>query len=118
MIYIISISSNLDSWIIFKGLSTCSMLELFIFNNVGLSERNNYRLAPYHRLDLNLNWYRSNRKGRQSIWSFGLYNAYASPNAFMTELEMYLGPDGKLSPRLKKTVLFFCVPSVSYTFKF
>ena len=89
-----------------------------IFNNVGLSERNNYRLAPYHRLDLNLNWYRSNRKGRQSIWSFGLYNAYASPNAFMTELEMYLGPDGKLSPRLKKTVLFFCVPSVSYTFKF
>ena len=89
-------------------------------NNVGLglSARNNYRLSPYHRLDLSLNWYRPKRKGRQGIWNFGLYNAYASPNAFMTELKMYLGPDGKLSPQLKKTVLFFCVPSVSYTFKF
>ena len=89
-----------------------------VYANRGLSSRNNYKLSPYHRLDLSLNWYRPKRKGRQGIWGFGLYNAYASPNAFMTEFGVSIGPDGKRKAELEKTILFFCVPSVSYTFKF
>ena len=81
--------------------------------NPGLSARNNYQLSPYHRLDLGVNFYRYKKKGRMGIWSLSLYNAYLKPNPFMTELKA-----GGSDIVLQETILFYCMPSVSYTYKF
>lgn len=81
--------------------------------NPGLSARNNYQLSPYHRLDLGVNFYRYKKKGRMGIWNLSLYNAYLKPNPFMTELKA-----GGSDVVLQETILFYCMPSVSYTYKF
>ncbi len=47
------------------------------------------------------------------IWNLSLYNAYLKPNPFMTELKAS-GSDIVL----QETILFYCMPSVSYTYKF
>lgn len=81
------------------------------------NSRNNYRLSPYHRLDLGMNLYLPTKKGNMSILNFSLYNATMTKNPFMVECNYY--PDGDTyRVTLKKTTLFMMLPSVSYTYKF
>ena len=81
------------------------------------SSRNNYQLAPYHRLDLGVNFYRYTKKGRTGIWNLSLCNAYMQPNPFMVS-PAYFEENGKRYVKLQQTILFYMLPSVSYTFKF
>ena len=54
----------------------------YITNDVHIySEKNGYRLPPYHRLDFGINYTKPKRKGL-SKWTFGLYNAYNRQNAY------------------------------------
>ena len=83
------------------------------------SSRNNYQLAPYHRLDLGLNFYRYKKKGRMGIWNLSLCNAYCHPNPFTVETAYYDNHDtGKREIYLEESILFLFLPSVSYTYKF
>ena len=83
------------------------------------SSRNNYQLAPYHRLDLGLNFYRYKKKGRMGIWNLSLCNAYCHPNPFSVETKYYTDPvTGKREIYLEQSILFLFLPSVSYTYKF
>lgn len=85
----------------------------------GASSRNNYQLVPYHRLDLGVNFYRYKNGGRLGIWNLSIYNSYLKPNAFMTEANTYQnGDDNRRHLVLRETILFLCMPSVSYTYKF
>lgn len=83
------------------------------------SSRNNYQLAPYHRLDLGLNFYRYKKKGRMGIWNLSLCNAYCYPNPFTVEPDYYVDSvTGKREVFLSQSILFLFLPSVSYTYKF
>ncbi len=87
-----------------------------------LSERNNYRMPAYHRLDLGVNLHKQ-RERFESTWSFGLYNAYSRQNPFylyfQTDLDnMQIGMNTKESKRLYQLSLFPILPSISYKIDF
>lgn len=87
-----------------------------------ISERNNYTMPDYHRLDLACNWHLpTKRSGDPSLskggWltkaehlvSLSVYNVYCHRNPYM----MYVS-DG----RLYQISIFPIIPTVSYSFKF
>lgn len=47
------------------------------------TDRNNYRMPTYHRLDLGATYaFRTKLRNREAAWSFGLYNAYNRANPY------------------------------------
>lgn len=76
--------------------------------------RNSYRMAPYHRLDLDLSHTKKKRWG-EVVNSFSVYNAYNRRNPYF----LYLDPgfDGQESV-YKQVSLFPILPSFSKTFRF
>lgn len=83
------------------------------------SERNAYRMAPYHRLDLSLTLKGREDKKFQSSWNFSVYNVYHRYNPyfiyFSNEGNLM---DGTLKIRAKQVSLFGIIPSVTWNFKF
>lgn len=98
------------------------------------TERNGYRMAPYHRLDLS-----ATLNGRQtkevkdpttgevtqlkkkfvSGWTFGVYNAYNRRNPYY----IYFDPSGNPAAGdfqivAKQVSLFSILPSITWNFKF
>ncbi|MBL7985660.1 MAG: TonB-dependent receptor [Flavobacteriales bacterium] len=98
------------------------------------TERNGYRMAPYHRLDLAatlLNKETKKVKDPQtgvvtevprkyrSSWTFGVYNAYNRANPYF----IYFAQDGELAAGdfkivAKQVSLFSILPSITWNFKF
>lgn len=84
-------------------------------------ERNNYRIAATHRLNLSFNFNRFHKRGARSIWNVSFYNVYNAKNpAFVLHgdyvSEYREGRDrGDLVTQV--TILPF-IPSFSYTYKF
>ena len=79
----------------------------------GFSERNEYRLPSYHRLDVAYtvgNGYKKGRKVRTS-WTFSIYNLYFRKNA--ASLFYRRNSDGLLEP-YKFTVLGSAFPSITF----
>lgn len=76
------------------------------------SERNQYRIPDYHRLDLSLTIDRGFAKFRKikSEWNFSIYNVYARKNAY----SIYFSD----TSRAYKLAILGFVPSVSYNFIF
>lgn len=87
-----------------------------------IKERNNVKLADYHRLDLGLNIYRPKKNGRMGIWNISIYNVYNRLNPFM--INKTTVPDkSSNTPEKEKTVfqqigILPIIPSISYTYKF
>lgn len=79
------------------------------------SERNAYRLKPYHRLDIGLSHEKTLRWGKQNI-QISLYNAYNRLNTFYLGLERNIAADG--SSRFSDNALFPIIPSISYGITF
>ena len=87
-----------------------------------ISERNNFVMPDYHRLDLALNWHLPSRKSgdpskskggwlkdAEHLVSLSVYNVYCHRNPYL----MFI--DGN---ELKQISLFPILPTVSYGFKF
>ena len=76
-----------------------------------VSERNNYKMPDYHRLDIGSTWYLKDKKHANfgHVLNLSVYNAYCNFNPFLVY------PMGE---RLYKLSLFPIIPSLSYTFKF
>ncbi len=76
-----------------------------------ISERNNYTMPDYHRLDLGVNFHKPHKKWKNAehIVNISVYNAYNNMNPFL------LWPD---RDGLIKITLFPILPSLSYTFSF
>ena len=77
------------------------------------SERNDYRLSDYHRLDLSLTIKdkpRNNKRFR-SEWVFSIFNVYSRKNTYSVSFNRY-GTASKLA------VLGSIFPSVNYNFRF
>jgi TonB-dependent Receptor Plug Domain/CarboxypepD_reg-like domain/TonB dependent receptor len=90
--------------------------------NTNVTERNNYRLAPYHRFDIGIDFTKQ-KKRHQRTWSWGAYNAYSRANPFFLYLSNEYNYDpttgqGTRKTVLKQTALFPIIPYVSYAFKF
>ena len=83
-----------------------------------IGNRNNYRLADYHRLDASVQFKKIKRKG-SSTFEFGLFNAYNRQNPYSIDFEdemiLVNGSFIKTAKvKVKQYSLFPIVPSVSY----
>ncbi|HEX8327265.1 MAG TPA: TonB-dependent receptor [Hymenobacter sp.] len=76
--------------------------------------RNSYRMAAYHRLDLDLSHTKKKRWG-EVVNSFSVYNAYSRRNPYF----IYLGrADNSERMSYRQVSLFPILPSFSKTFRF
>jgi len=98
------------------------------------TERNGYRMAPYHRLDVAATLLNKETKKvkdpvtgevkevprkYRSSWTFGVYNAYNRANPYF----IYFANDGNLATGdfkvvAKQVSLFSILPSITWNFKF
>lgn len=80
---------------------------------------NNFRMPPYHRLDLSATRTRVTLKGNISSWNFSIFNVYNRSNPFYLyfkatgDLEEY-----RLDVEPEMISLFPVIPSVSWRFEF
>ncbi len=81
------------------------------------SDRNNYRIPDYHRLDLALIIEGNNKKRKrwESSWAFSFYNVYGRKNPYSVYFADQGG--GTLVP-FQLSLVGTIVPSVTYRFKF
>ncbi|MBX0333333.1 TonB-dependent receptor [Pontibacter sp. HSC-14F20] len=83
------------------------------------SDRNSFRLAAFHRLDLGLVLKLNPRRGEADL-TFSAYNAYNRRNPYFVYFEQVKDEDDNetLGYRAKQVSLFPVIPSVTYNFKF
>ncbi len=81
---------------------------------------NDYRLPPYHRLDLSANLRSKKDKRVETGWSFSVYNVYNRYNVFFlyNEVEGIFLQDPALHVQAKQVSLFPIIPSVTWNFRF
>jgi hypothetical protein len=81
------------------------------------SERNNYRVPDYHRLDLALVIEGSNKKKKlgESFWTISVYNVYGRRNPYSV---FFVDQGASLLKSYQLSIIGVAVPSVSYSFKF
>lgn len=80
------------------------------------SDRNAARMPAYHRLDLGATYTKITKRGRESSWTFSVYNAYNRYNPYSIEFRQ--NPDNAQQTQAVQTSLFGIVPAVTYNFKF
>ena len=81
------------------------------------SERNNYRIPDYHRLDLALVFEGSNRKKKrlESQWTVSIYNVYGRKNPYSV---FYSDPGTGVLEAYQLSLIGTAVPSITYSVKF
>jgi hypothetical protein len=77
-----------------------------------IESRNNYRFAPYHRLDVGVNFHKKKKYGERT-WNISFYNVYNRKNPFIVLPDTNNGKQV-----LKQISIFPIIPSVSYSYKF
>ena len=87
------------------------------------SDRNAFRLDPYHRLDLSLNWTIVKRKRFETGLNFSVYNVYNRKNPFFIYFETDTNFDEQaatfdMSTKAYQMSLFPILPSITWNFKF
>jgi hypothetical protein len=83
-----------------------------------VSNRNNYRMPNYHRLDINFN-YKKIKKQRERTWSFGTYNAYFQKNPFLIVRDVkYNYSTGESRNILNQISILVFVPYVRWSINF
>jgi outer membrane cobalamin receptor len=83
------------------------------------SDRNSFRLAPFHRLDLGVVFKLKPKHGEADL-TFNVYNTYNRRNPYFVYFEQVKDEeeDETLAFRAKQVSLFPVIPSVTYNFKF
>jgi hypothetical protein len=85
------------------------------------SKINQYRLAPYHRMDLSATLTprtRPNQRWQQS-WVFSIYNVYSRLNPYFVYFSQNGSPyDGSLTIEAQQVSLFPIIPAITWNFKF
>jgi len=96
----------------------------YTYNGVNadqVSDRNDYRLPAFHRLDLSATYTpkKSKEKWWKSQWIFSVYNAYNRKNPFTAFVLSSTDNDsGIITKSLEMIYLFPVIPQVTYNFKF
>ncbi len=82
------------------------------------NKRNNYRIPPYHRLDLSMTINRIKEDAKnESNWVFSLYNTYGRRNPFSIYFQQKEG-DPQVTEAVRYSILGTVVFAVTYNFKF
>lgn len=110
------------NWVYYSGTPATfptSRLEIqgwkIPYNTTG--SRNNYRIGPYHRLDLSATLKGREGKGWSSSWVFSLYNVYNRRNPYSVFFRQ--NPDQPLQTQaVRLSVVGAIIPAVTYNFKF
>ena len=84
-------------------------------------EKNSFRMAAYHRLDLGIHVHKK-FKNHERTWEFSVYNAYNRHNPFFyyitQEYEWDPEQGESYQNKLKQVSIFPFIPSVSWSIKF
>lgn len=80
---------------------------------------NDFRMAPYHRMDISATLQGKKRKNFESSWNFAVYNVYNRMNPYF----IYFDTEGSaeqanLKVTAKQVSLFPILPSATWNFKF
>ncbi len=91
----------------------------FVFNGsefVLFSDRNQFRIPDYFRLDLGFNVEGNHKKNKlaHSFWTFSIYNVFGRNNPYSV---FFVTEGGEIRP-LKSSIFAIPVPSITYNFKF
>jgi hypothetical protein len=82
-------------------------------------DRDNFRLAPYHRMDLSCTWEVHRNDKWNSSLNFSVYNAYSRLNPFFVYFNIERNEDtGAIGFSGKQVSLFPIIPSVTWNFSF
>ena len=73
---------------------------------------NNLLMPDYHRLDLGFNFYRTTKRGNESVWNLSIYNLYCRMNA------IYVYPYINKGNTYTALGILPVIPSFSYTLRF
>ena len=76
-------------------------------------DKNSFRMASYHRLDLGVN-FKKKKRYWERVWNISVYNVYSRKNPYF----IYFGYDDFGNKVAKQVSLFPIIPSISYSFKF
>jgi TonB-dependent Receptor Plug Domain/CarboxypepD_reg-like domain/TonB dependent receptor len=80
--------------------------------------RNSYRMNPYHRLDIGINFVKKREKYTRT-WSLGAYNTYINNNPFFVYFaDDYDYETGQSTQKLKQVSLFPLIPYINYSIDF
>jgi hypothetical protein len=84
------------------------------------SKVNEYRLFPYHRLDLSAIYKPKPKKPRkwQSSWAFSIYNVYSRQNPYFLYVDSKGNTTEGIEVKVKQVSIFPILPSVTYNFNF
>jgi hypothetical protein len=80
-------------------------------------KRNNYRLKPFHRLDLSVTWKGKQLKRWKGEWVFSLYNVYARRNAYTVYFRQN-PDDASKKEAVRLSIIGSIIPGITYNFKF
>ncbi len=81
---------------------------------IDYGKRNSFRMEPYHRLDVGLQFSKPRKRGIETV-ELSCYNAYNHANPFF----YYGGYNADNTQRvLKKVTIFPMIPTITYSFKF
>ncbi len=80
------------------------------------SQKNNFRMAAYHRLDFGVQFHKEKKWGERT-WEISVYNVYNRKNPFYYYIQ-YNIVNGKEHGVLTQVSLFPLIPSVTYSFRF
>lgn len=84
-----------------------------------VTERNNYRTKPFHKLDVSfIHNYKTRKKHLDGSISLGIYNVYNRANAFIYYIDTVENTDKTYTPVLKSMSMFPILPSFSWSLKF
>ena len=114
-------------WVFASGNTMTIPVGYYFFNGniiTEYSDRNAYRLPPYHRLDLSVNWNIIKRKHFETGLSFSIYNLYNQKNPFFIFYETTTNFDMEaptpvfdMTTKAYKMSLFPIIPSINWNFK-
>ncbi|MDQ2719220.1 MAG: TonB-dependent receptor [Bacteroidota bacterium] len=80
------------------------------------SERNSYRMPPYHRLDMSATLQGKKTSKFDGSWTFSVYNVYGRENPYFVQFQS--DPNNIQRTQAIQYSLFRWVPSITYNFKF
>ena len=114
-------------WVYQSGNTMTVPLGYYLFGGSVVTEwsdRNAYRVNPYHRLDLSLDWTIKKTKKFETGLNFSVYNVYNRHNPFLVFFETDLDTSGgdmttfTMENHAYQMSLFPIIPSIMWTFKF
>ena len=83
------------------------------------SDRNEFRVPPYHRMDISVNWTIKRTERFEHSLNFSVYNLYNRRNPFFISIGSSMDQDKfEISNTAYQMSLFPIIPSISWNFKF